>query len=175
MDYYREFSQVRTNELSIVRHKFFMPYYELTDGQFVYGKLSYKNNFKRYAIIETAQGSWTIKQKGWFKRALLINEGDDHTIGTLNPATWKRDMALAMNNGFEANYEYKKVFSKSFSLTSTAHGDILELTQHAFKIKQPYTVNFQQALNIDGIPPIPLLTLIGLHIVLLRAQQAAAH
>lgn len=174
MSDYRSFDQLRTNELTIVKKGFWYPDFELTDGQFVYGRLRYSSNFKRNAIIETPKGTWTIKRKGWFKRTLLLNTGEDNTIGTLTPETWKRDFNLQLDTGFEATYLYKKLFSKSLTLTNDKVGDMLEITQKAFSLKQPYTITFSQVLQQDSIPPVPLLILIGLHIILLRQQQAAA-
>src|SRR6478609_2591679 len=97
---FRDFDQVKTSELFITRHKWFFPYYELTDGQFVYGKLSYKGGFKRHAVLETLKEKWTVKHKGWFKRSLLINRGEEDTIGVLVPETWKGNIHLKMDNGF---------------------------------------------------------------------------
>jgi hypothetical protein len=174
MSDYRDFGQLRTNGLFVTRHKWFLPYYELTDGQFIYGKLSYKNNFKRYAIIETAKGMWTIKRKGFFNRTLLLNEDEEHTIGSLVPATWKRNIDLKMDNGFEATYLYKKLFARSLTLTGDATGDILQITQRAFRLKKPFEVTFETSKH-QNMPPLPLLILIGVSIVLLRQQQAAAH
>jgi hypothetical protein len=174
MSDYRSFDQLRTNELYIVRYKWFNPYFELTDGQFVYGRLSYKNNFKRNGIIETADSIITLKPKGWFKRNLVINEGEDETIGTLIPETWKRDVTLEMDNGFKATYRYKKLFSRSFTLTHELYGDILNLNQMWWSFGKPFTATIEVASKISGMPSIPFLALTGLHLTLLRQQQAAA-
>ncbi|MBB5394810.1 hypothetical protein [Mucilaginibacter sp. AK015] len=171
---FRDFALVKTNELFITRHKWFFPYYELTDGQFVYGKLSYKANFKRYAVIETAEGTWTIKRKGMFNRTLLLNKGEDETIGNLVPETWKRDIAIKMDNGFEAVYMFKKVFSRSFTLTHALYGDILQIEHTAFGIKKPFEVSFDKTEQINNMPQVPLLALIGINILLIRQQHAAA-
>jgi hypothetical protein len=50
-------------------------------GNLFTGKLSYRANFRRDAIIETPRALWTIKRKGWFKRTYLLNKGEDETIG----------------------------------------------------------------------------------------------
>ena len=170
---YRNFDQVKTSELFITRHKWMFPYYELTDGQFVYGKMSYKGSFKRYAIIETAQGIWTIKRKGLFNRSLLLNRNEEETIGTITPEIWKRNVAIRLDNGFEAAYQYKKLFTRSFSLMSETLGDILHITQKPFGIKKPLTVTVEpikQKFDVN----IPLLIFVGVHIILLRQAQAAA-
>ncbi|MBD1394727.1 hypothetical protein [Mucilaginibacter glaciei] len=174
MNEFRNFDQVKTAELFVKRHKWFFPYFELTDGQFVYGKLSYKNNYKRYAIIETADGFWTIKMKGLLKRNLLINKGDDETIGTLIPATWKRDILLEMENGFKATYLYKKFFARSLTLSHDMYGDIINLKQEWWSFSKPFTVTYDPSVKTNDMPPIPLLALIGLHLTLIRQAQAAS-
>lgn len=171
---YRDFDQLRTNELFVTRHKWFFPYYELTDGQFVYAKLSYKSAFKKYAVIETAQGMWTIKRKGLLSRTQLLNQGEDDTIGNLIPATWKRDMDLKMDNGFEATYLYKSLFAKSITLVSNTLGDLMQITARPFGIKKPFMVTFDNTLTQSSTPPLPLLAMIGVNVVLVRQQHAAA-
>jgi len=169
----RDFTQVKTTELFITRQGLFKREYELTDGQFVYAKLSYRSNFKRDAIIELPQNSWTIKRKGWFNRTLLLNRGEDEAIGNIIPETWKRDFNLKLDDGFEATYLYKKLFSKSLTLTNNQLGDILQITQKALGIKQPFTVSINLVTKPENMPPLPLLIMIGLHVILLRQQQAA--
>ncbi|MES2266052.1 MAG: hypothetical protein V4520_04805 [Bacteroidota bacterium] len=173
MDDYRNIDQLRTNELAIIKKGFWKPEYELTDGQFVYAKLRFRSNFKRDAIIETPNITYTIKRKGWFNRTILVNRGEDETIGVLVPETWKRDFNLKMDDGFEATYLYKKMFSKSLSLITNAQADILSITPKALNFKQPYTVTIDQITQQPNTPPLPLLAFMGLVIIMLRQQQAA--
>ena len=174
MSDFRNFDQLKTNELFIARHGWFKPYYELSDGQFIYGKLYYKSRFIRRATIETAEGYWTVRCKGWFKRSLLINQGENETIGTLIPAKWNRNIDLQMDNGFTAFFNYKKLFSRAFVLTHEMYGDIFQIKQKAFSIKKPYFITIDQTLQINGSPPLPLLILIGVNAMLIRQEQAAA-
>jgi hypothetical protein len=171
---YRTFDQLRTTELTVVKTGFWHPAYELTDGQFVYGQLSYRANFKRDGVIETAQGTWTIKRKGWFKRSYDINKNEDETIGTLIPEIWVRDVNLKMDSGFEAAYQYKRILSRSIVLTHDTLGDILQITAKLFNFKRPYTITLEQIKQPDNMPTIPLLALIGLNVILIRQQKAAA-
>jgi hypothetical protein len=173
MNDFRNFTQVKTNELFVTRHKWFCPYYELTDGQFIYGKLSYKGIWKRHAIIETADGLWTLKIKGWFNNTMLLNEGEDKTIGSVKPSHWKRDTSLKLNNGFEATYIYKKLFSKSLTLTNSTDGDILEVRQKTFSMKKPFEVTISPQKQKSKLN-LPLFALIGASTILLRQAQASA-
>jgi hypothetical protein len=52
------------SELTVIRHGFFRSWYELTDGQFIYGKLSYVGWTRPTAILETASNRWEIVPKG---------------------------------------------------------------------------------------------------------------
>ncbi len=174
MSDFRTFDQARTTELYVERHKWFFHYYELTDGQFIYGRLSIKKGYKRYAVVETAEGIITLKSKGWLKRNLLIKKGEDETIGALMPQTWKRDVILEMDNGFKATYHHAKIFSRSFSLIHEIYGDLLSITRLWWSFSRPFKVSFKSTIKIDSMPSVPYLALTGLYLTLLRQQQAAA-
>ncbi|RFZ90920.1 hypothetical protein D0C36_18395 [Mucilaginibacter conchicola] len=174
MNDFRDFGSARTSEMFVTRIGWWRPYYELSDGQFIYARLSYKGTFKRYAIIDSAADTFTIKRKSLISRTLMFNRGEDETIGELQPSAWKRDVELKMNNGFEAIYLFKKLFSRAYTLTSNAYGDILDVKQIAWGIKKPFTVSFAADNYQQGKPDVAVLTMIGVHFILYRQQQAAA-
>ncbi|MFD0794493.1 hypothetical protein ACFQZX_12775 [Mucilaginibacter litoreus] len=170
----RDFNNARTSEMFIMRHNWWKPYYELTDGQFLYGRLSYNGVFKRYAIIESVEGTFTIKRKSLIGRNMLLNKGEEETIGEMIPSIWKRDVGIQMNNGFEANYLFKKLFSRAYTLTSNSYGDLLEIKQVPFGIKKPFAITFKNETYNTFKFDVPLLTMIGVHFMLYRQAQAAA-
>ena len=169
----RNIDQLRTNELKIVKNGFWKPVFELTDGQYIYAKLSYRSNFKRNAIIETLQNNWTIKRKGWLNRILVINQGEDKFIGSIIPETWKRDFDLKLSNGFEATYFYENLFSRSLTLKTDDSGDILYITHKAFNLKRPFSVKINLLSNPEFLPSVPLIIMVGLHVILLRQRRTA--
>lgn len=173
----RPIDQLRSSELRVTRNNFWFPYYELSDGQFIYGRLSFKGAWKRYAIIETADGTWTIKREGIFSRNMLLNLGEDETIAVLEPALWRRDITLKMTNGFQAMYLTRKLFSATVTVTTEKFGDLLNIRQKAFGFKTPMTVEIEPSLissRQTGLPSLALLSLIGINIILLRQRRAAA-
>ena len=87
MSDYKNFDQLQTNVLSVLRHGFFRAWFELTDGRFLYGKLTYLVSLKKVCVIETAQDEWIIKRKGFMSRTLFIQQPEDVNIGTLIPET----------------------------------------------------------------------------------------
>lgn len=169
----RNIDQLRTSELTVTRIGWWRPYYELSDGQFTYARLTYKGTFKRYAVLESAAGVFTIKRKAILSRIMMLNSGEDKAIGELEPATWTRDVTLRMDNGFEATYQFKKLFSRAYTLTSETYGDILELKQMAWSIRKAFSVTILPDNGQQGKPDIGILTMIGVHFILLRQAQAA--
>jgi hypothetical protein len=173
MDQYRSFDQLRTNELSVIRHGFWRPWFELTDGQFCYGKLSYNSLWKTASVLESAQKTWIVKRKGIFSRALLINDVDGMLIGTITPEIWSRKTMLNLDNGFEAVYLNKKIFTRTLSLINTQYGDLLNIKTESWKLKTPFKI-FMEPAVIKNIPNLPLLALLGVNLVLQSQERAAA-
>ena len=161
------------DELFVTRNGWFYPHYELTDGQFIYGRISYQGGLRRYTVVDTLVGSWKIKRKGWFSRTLLINAMDDKTIGTLVPEIWVRDFTLEMNSGFKGIYRYTSLFSRQFVLTVDGYGDIMLITQKLFSIKKPFNVTASTNLP-KNMPPLALLILIATSLILIRTNQHQA-
>lgn len=172
MDQFRSFDQLRTNELSVLRHGFIRPWYELTDGQFCYGKLSYANFWKTISVLEVEKKTWTIKRKGIFKRTYLINDLDGSNLGSVTPEIWSRKIILSMNNGFEAVYVNKKLISRTFSLINDQFGDILSIRTELWGIKKPFNISFDLDM-LKKIPELPLLALLGINLVLIKQAKAA--
>jgi hypothetical protein len=173
MGNYRAFDQLRSNELTVIRHGWFRPWYELTDGQFMYGKLSYTGWTKRTAMLETASIAWTIVPKGVFSRTLYIHQSDGQTIGEIKPEMWSRRINIIMNNGFLAFFTTKKIFTKTFTLGSDKFGDLAYIEQKLWKLKKPFVITFDQAM-FKTVPDMPLFILSGVYLALMRQQQQAA-
>jgi hypothetical protein len=173
MDQFRSFGQLRTTELSITRVGLFRPWYEVTDGQFCYGKLSYVRSFKKLCTIETDQGTWILKRKAFMNRTFLLQQPEDVTIGTITPELWSRKVAISMNNGFEATFLNKKLFSRTLTLASDQYGDIISIESKLWKGKTPFLVDITPNLP-QSLPALPLLILLGVHLVLQKQAEIAA-
>lgn len=171
---FRSIDQLRTNELFINRIGWWRPYYELSDGQYTYARLSYIGIFNRYDIIQFAAGLFTIKRRSLIGRTMILNRGENEVIGEVENAIWKRDVKLHMNNGFEGIYKFKKLFGISFTLVNESYGDILEIKQLVWGFKQPFSVILAPLYQQQSKPDAALLAMIGVHFILLRQAQAAA-
>jgi hypothetical protein len=173
MDQFRSFDQLRVTELPVLRHGFWRPWYELTDGQFSYGKLTYIGALKRNCTLETANGSWTVKRKSWLGRKFIIEQPDGMEIGLITPQVWCRKINLTLNNGLTATFYNKKILSHNYTWVSEQLGDILNVQTKFWSWKKPFIVKIDPDL-IKKTPELPLLALLGINLVLLKQAEAAA-
>jgi hypothetical protein len=174
MEQFRSFDQLRVAELPVLRHGFWRPWYELTDGQFSYGKLTYIGALKCNCILETADGSWMIKRKNWLGRKFIIEQPQSGIeIGLITPETWCRKISLDMNNGLTAKFYNKKIISHNYTWVSEQLGDILNVQTKFWSRKRPFIVKIEQDM-VKKIPELSLLALLGVNLVLLKQAEAAA-
>jgi hypothetical protein len=173
MDQFRSFDQLRVTELPVLRHGFWRPWYELTDGQFNYGRLTYIGALKRNCTLETANGSWTVKRKSWLGRKFIIEQPDGMEIGLITPQIWCRKVNLTLNNGLTANFYNKKILSHNYTWVSEQLGDILNVQTKFWSWKKPFIVKIDPDM-IKKVPELPLLALLGINLVLLKQAEAAA-
>jgi hypothetical protein len=173
MNDFRSFDQLRTNELVILRKGFFRPTFELSDEQFSYGKLSYASMWKTKMILESAQKTWFIKRKAIFSRTWLIKDKNEMELGAVTPELLSRKVKVSMNDGFEAMFSYKKLFTRTFTLVSDQHGDILSIKTAMWGFKKPFEVSVDLD-KLKKIPDMPLLALLGVNLILIKQAQAAA-
>jgi hypothetical protein len=173
MDQFRSFDQLRVTELPVLRHGFWRTWYELTDGQFSYGKLTYLGALKRNCVIETAGGSWRVKRKSWLSRKCIIEQPDGMEIGLITPQRWCRKVNISMNNGLTATFYNKKILSHNYTWVSEQLGDILQMQTKFWSLKRPFIAKIDLDM-IKKVPELPLLALLGVNLVLLKQAEAAA-
>ncbi|UOE46845.1 hypothetical protein MTO98_20800 [Mucilaginibacter sp. SMC90] len=173
MDQFRSFDQLRVTELPVLRHGFWRPWYELTDGQFSYGKLTYTGALKRRCTIEVAGVIWMIKRRNWTSRKLIIEQPDGMEMGLITPEVWSRKVTLHLNNGLTATFYNKKIFSRTCTWVNEHLGDILNVETKVWSRKQPFIVKIDPDM-IKKVPELPLLALLGINLVLLKQAEAAA-
>jgi len=176
MNDFRSFEQLRVNELSVIRHGFFRPWFELSDGQFSYGKLSSISIWRNTVAIETAQENWVIKRKSLISRVFFIQQPQGVNIGTVTPEILSRKTVLNMDNGFAAALNAKAFLSRTYSWANDQHGELLTIKPAIWSYKTPFTISIDLNL-LKNAPYLPLLALLGVNLILLKqaAQAATAH
>ena len=167
---------MQNSELSVMRHGFFRPWFELSDGQFSYGKLSSISIWRNTVAIETAQDSWIIKRKSLMSRIFFIQQPEGANVGTVTPEILSRKTVLNMDNGFTAALNSKAFFSRTYIWANDQYDEMVAIKPSAWSYKTPFTVTID--LNLEkNIPYLPLLALLGVSLILLKqaAQAATAH
>jgi hypothetical protein len=173
MDPYRTIALLRTNQLTVTKRGWIHPCYQLTDGQFCYGKLKYTSWTRRGAWLETFDGVWRVSPKSWLSQSFFIWSSEGEKLGEVIQKWWSCKMNIVLKDNFEAAFTRKKFFSKSYTLANDQAGEILKVDQKYFNFKRPLTVTFEPNL-IKTIPNLPLLMLLGVQLVLFRQAEAAA-
>lgn len=173
MDNYRKFDQIRTTELQIIRKGFFNPSYILTDGQFDYGQLSCTSAFRSDKNIETADGTYLIKQIGWVgKEIQIIDEGKGEIVGSIKRNSWDTQVVLEMSNGFSVRLKKGPgFFSREVNWTNDQYGDGIKI-KSCYKWHTSFNISYDSNI-IKTTFPLALITLIGVNIILVRQAQAA--
>ena len=171
-NYYRSFDQLRTNELYVVRHGWYNSSFELTDGQFNYGTISFRRFCRRSGTVETANGSWEFS-KPFFSRVATISKPGGELIGKVDQGYFDRCNKLVMNGGFAADFKRTGFFPTEFTWSKDSQGEILRSRQRHFNFNSPLTVILNPTVKITEMP---LLTFLSIYLLLLRQRRkGAAH
>lgn len=167
---YTPFKLLKTTELTLLRKSFFFPWYELTDGQNTYGKLSYEGFFRRTAIVELADRTYKIEFESFFSRMMnIILNGE--IIGKCKLGLFSK-ANLTMNDGFEAELSRDSVWTRGYAWNTSRFGNIVKLTEALFSYKKVVTITTDQnSVNIDNMP---LLCFLGSHLIILRRNRRRA-
>jgi hypothetical protein len=167
---YTAFNLLKDTELTLMRRSFFFPWYELTDGQFNYGKLSYEGFFRRTALVETANANYRIEHEGFFSRTLKISSNNT-LIGKLQLGLFSK-AALMMHDGFEAEFSRDSVWNRNYVWNTNRFGEIIKLTEALFSFKKVLTTTVDP--NSVNLEALPLLCFLGSHLIILRRNQRRA-
>ncbi|WP_448698476.1 hypothetical protein ACFGVR_16675 [Mucilaginibacter sp. AW1-3] len=167
---YTAFNLLKATELALMRKGFWRPWYELTDGQYAYGKLSYEGFFRRTALVETANTNYRITYEGFFSRTLIISSNGE-LIGKLKIGLFSK-ASLMMHDGFEAELSRDSVWKRGYVWNTNRFGEIMKLTEALFSYKKVLTITVDpNSVNLDVFP---LLCFLGSHLIILRRNQRQA-
>lgn len=171
MEQFRNFDQVRTHELWLQRHGFWKPWYELTDGQFSYGKLSYEGILRTTSVMESLTETWKVKRKKTWADVHYITNLQDENLGEISKPLFSADFNLQFSNGLFLKYKRTSVWKGRYSWVD-AQGIVIAETRHQF-----FSARFLKFI-IDPLhlkdAHLPLLLLLAGNLNLLMQRRAAA-
>ena len=169
---YSKFDRRTNTQLVLMRRRFFMPWYELTDGQLTYGRLSFQGFMRRNAVVETADSKWLFEHDGFFTRTILIRSGGE-VIGRLTRGLFG-SASLRMIDGFEAEFSRQDILPAIFAWNTTRFGEVVKLKQDYFTLFTFRSIDITIDPNSMQVPVVPLLCFLGSYLIILRKRRKAA-
>ena len=164
---YTAFNLLKTTELTLIRQGLFFPSFELTDGQAVYGKISYRGFLRRAAFIETSGANYLVEFESFFSRTIVIGSNDE-LKGKMRLGFFG-DAALMMQNGFEAEFTRDSVWGRCFTWKTSKFGTMAKLKESWFSFTKPIAITVD--LNLVNAENMGLLCLLGSHLIILRKRR----
>jgi len=155
----------------MIRKGWFNPEYELTDNAYSYGKITYRRLSMCKATIVTANNTWILKRAGIFSRTLLITNQDGVTIGRATQELFSRKVVFTLQTGFSAEFYRPSIWAREYVWESGGYGKIMHIHSNPFCLKN--TIYINQSMTPAAL--IPLLTLFGSFLIILRRKRQAAH
>ncbi|MBW4891386.1 hypothetical protein KXQ82_16780 [Mucilaginibacter sp. HMF5004] len=165
---YTSFKTIKNPAIRLKSIGWWRPWYQLTDGQLIYGKMYYDGFFRTRSICETDTDTWVFERAGVFSRSIKIsNQGE--VIGQLKMGMFCK-ASLLMNDGFEAEFSRDSVWKRGFSWNTMRFGEIVKMKQGVWGRCIDITLD----PNTSKIDLVPLLCFLGAHFMFLKQRQAAA-
>jgi hypothetical protein len=169
MSDYRNFDSLIGDELTVIRKGFFSPVFEITDGQYCYGKVITNYNKHTFSIIETAKESWRVEREGKIAiKALSIINSNSENIGYIK----RLDQVLHLTDGFEALFSTKKI--STFSLVYCWYNKQLEvlvkIKQSDISYRKPFKITFEGP-GFKQTEYAPFLTLMLTHLTFMAVTR----
>lgn len=164
---YRTFDPQQTRDLSLLRHGWISPEYELTDNVNSYGKLSYSGISVRTAMAMSATNKWLFKLGYIFSRTINITDETGAFIGELKREILSRRTVLTLQTGFTAEFYRPFILSREYVWESTGYGTIMRIKSFPFLFKDVITI--EQSMTAPDL--IPLLIFLGAHLIILRRRR----
>jgi hypothetical protein len=168
MNDFRNFDMLRSPNLWLIAHGWLNAWYELSDGQFMYGKLSNKGFVNQKTIIETAVEGWEFSHKGWRGGIDIQTAGGIHK-GFAEPKGFSGKTILTFDDGTVYTYAPPSMWKSDHFWTDTYETRLIRIRPTLSASKQ-YEI---ELLQTDADHQKTLL-LIFAGIKISMQQQAAA-
>ncbi|HEY0896186.1 MAG TPA: hypothetical protein VGE15_06515 [Sphingobacteriaceae bacterium] len=168
---FRSFSQLKSPSLTIIRSRWFTPDYEITDGTYTYARLTYKGFLWQSAVAETSEAVWTLRFEGFFPRKVVVCNKEDKKVASIELGWLSNRSALTLNGGKQLFFVRESLWNSSFSWEDLKRGKIMTINGQHFSRK---VASLEIHDKVVANPLIPLLSLLALHLVLVKRRKHLA-
>lgn len=133
---YSKFQQSQVKKLQSKRNGWFSPTYELIDGQFSYGLLSYHGFFNTTTQIDTANITWLIRSSSILVAQIITSEGV--LVGRLERKWFSSKIIFTSEDGFTAVYSVPSMWKSEYIWQTKDGQTLLKYMGGNFTDKESY-------------------------------------
>jgi len=168
---YQTLNTQQTRYVTMNRHGWFDPQFELNDGNALYGRLKYDWIRRRNAYAEAAGRRWTFRSPLFLRNGVDIIDESGAVVGEAWREFFSWTINVKLNNGFEAVFYRPSIFSRERVWESPAQGTFLRMYSYPFMFKDEFEITS---------PLIPaetatLLIMLSTHLTILLRRRRAVH
>lgn len=173
MEQYNLFDPRRSPVLEVIRQGVFQPDFVLTDGAFLYGKLTYQGFFYKRGYIETQKDSWEIRPRKLFSRDFVVTNLTSNKIEAIVKASlWCEKAMVEFTNGPVFDFKRDGLFSKARSLYSSSLRKIFNIECRSLSYRKPFRILFEPSGEKSNVNLL-LSGFIGLNLILKNQEYTA--
>lgn len=168
---FRSFSQLKSPVLTAIRSGWFTSDYEITDGTHTYGRLTYKGFLWQSAVAETSEATWSLRFEGYFPRKVVVCNKEGKKVASIDMGWFNNRTALTLNGGNRLLFVRESFWNPTYSWEDIKRGKVLTINGEHFSKK---VADIRVHDKVISNPLIPLLSLLALHMVLVKRRRHVA-
>ena len=149
--------------------------YELRTGDQVLGTISRSGTFKERTWVETEGQQWLFTRVGFSRKKIVIYSGysPDNPPATLYPEaelasiqrSWRGNGELIFRDGRSYTWTHPGFWNPTWFWTDLSNIPLITLKRNRWLEIQP---------SASDLPDLPLLTLLGVYLMVVIQEEAAA-
>ena len=168
---FRSFSQLQSPNLTVIRNGWFSPKYEITDGTYTYARITYKGFLWQNAVAETSEAIWNLRLENFFPRKVTVTNKEDKRVGIIDLGFFKKNATLTLNGGKTLQFNKQSFWKSTYFWEDPKRGKILTINAELFSNKVAALYIHDKVISN---PLIPLLSLLAIHLVLVKRRKHLA-
>ncbi len=157
--------------LQCIQPSFLKQEYELRAGEELVGTIRFPNVFKRKAEVVSADGQWTIEEKGIFTQRISVSTSGGENPVTVLPFGAFRDNKIHVT-GTKVLRLKRNLWKQEYTLTTDMNLPVLQVKERA-GLKSSFDLVLSG--RTETIEEFPWLIFLVLNIALFNGRRRGAH
>lgn len=175
---YHDFPSTDRYELEWLQPKTLDRYYELHDAATLLGTLAWQGLLSGLVRAETARHVWDMQEHGFLNRRVEVREPETEALVATYFPKLMGDGILQLADGRELQWEPTNFWATNWSFFGPNDQPVVAFSEGVLgarwkdMFKTQFTVTVDRAVWPDD--DVELLVMLGLYLIILRHDQAAA-